>query len=107
MTDLSRLDALFPHIANISGETKSRPALATTGNQEVESFSDILKTAINSVNNVQLEAGQVREKVMRGEIKSIDETMVALQKADVSLKIMLEVRNKILEAYQEVMRTQV
>jgi flagellar hook-basal body complex protein FliE len=32
--------------------------------------------------------------------------MIALQKADVSLKLMLEVRNKILEAYQEVMRTQ-
>jgi flagellar hook-basal body complex protein FliE len=107
MADLSRLDALMPNISGLSG-VDSKPALTPVGKQDGEgSFSDILKNAIGSVNNVQLEAGQVREKVLRGEIKDLDETMIAMQKASVSLNIMLEVRNKILEAYQEVMRTQV
>jgi flagellar hook-basal body complex protein FliE len=106
MADLSRFDVLFPNIGGLSG-AESKPALTPTGDKQLDgSFSDILKNAISSVNNVQLEAGQVREKVLRGEIKDIDETMIALQKANVSLQIMLEVRNKILEAYQEVMRTQ-
>jgi len=105
MADISRFDVLFPNISDLSG-ADSKPALVPTGNQLEGSFSDILKNAISSVNNVQLEAGQVRQAVLRGEIKDIDETMIALQKANVSLQIMLEVRNKILEAYQEVMRTQ-
>ncbi|MDR2883711.1 MAG: flagellar hook-basal body complex protein FliE [Deferribacteraceae bacterium] len=103
MADLSRLDALLPQISGI--DTKPGSA-ASSPEKGGSSFSDILKGAVDSVNNVQFEADQVRQKVQRGEIKDIDETMIALQKADVSLKVMLEVRNKILEAYQEVMRTQ-
>jgi flagellar hook-basal body complex protein FliE len=104
MADLSRLDALLPQISNAGVKPSSINPAATQG--EGESFSDILKNAVSSVNEVQAEADQVRQQVQRGEIKDLDETMIALQKADVSLKVMLEVRNKILEAYQEVMRTQ-
>ena len=70
-------------------------------------FSDVLRNTIKSVNNAQLEAGQAVQRVLSGESKNIHETMIALQKADVSLEMMMEVRNKLLEAYQEIMRTQV
>ena len=70
-------------------------------------FSDVLKNTIKSVNDAQLEAGQAVKSVLSGESKNIHETMIALQKADVSLELMMEVRNKLLEAYQEIMRTQV
>ncbi|MGA1861414.1 flagellar hook-basal body complex protein FliE [Deferribacter thermophilus] len=70
-------------------------------------FSELLKNAIKEVNDAQLQADEAVKKVLNGETKDIHETMIALQKADVSLKLMLEVRNKLLEAYQEIMRTQV
>ena len=72
-----------------------------------EDFSSLLKDALSSVNDAQLEANEAVEQVLSGEHKDIHSTMIALQKADVSLKLMLEVKNKIVEAYQEVMRTQV
>jgi flagellar hook-basal body complex protein FliE len=98
IADIRRLDVLFP---------KSEPK---SGQAEVEiegqSFSDILKNALNSVNDAQVEANEVVQQVLSGQTDNIHETMIALQKADTSLKLMLEVRNKLLEAYQEVMRTQ-
>ncbi len=67
----------------------------------------MLKNALKDVNGAQLEADDAVQKVLSGETNDIHSTMIALQKADVSLKMMLEVRNKIMEAYQEVMRTQI
>lgn len=70
-------------------------------------FGEILKKAINSVNDAQLDADESVKSVLKGESKDIHETMVILQKAETSLQMMLEVRNRLLEAYQEIMRTQV
>ena len=70
-------------------------------------FGEILKNAINSVNDAQINADDAVESVLKGESKDIHETMVVLQKAETSLQMMLEVRNRLLEAYQEIMRTQV
>jgi flagellar hook-basal body complex protein FliE len=102
MADLSRLDALLPQIASTQ-QTSNNTA---TPNQDGQNFSDVLKGALESVNDAQANADSAVKQVLSGETADIAETMVALQKADVSLKMMLEVRNKILEAYQEVMRTQ-
>lgn len=104
MSDISRLDALLPQ----SLGTDSKPTAVSSSASSVggANFSDILKNALNSVNSAQVEADEAVQQVLSGESKDIHETMIALQKADVSLKLMLEVRNKILEAYQEVMRTQ-
>jgi flagellar hook-basal body complex protein FliE len=70
-------------------------------------FGEILKETINSVNEAQLNADDAVRSVLKGESKDIHETMVILQKAETSLQMMLEVRNRLLEAYQEIMRTQV
>lgn len=103
MSDISRLDALLPQSLEVD---KKPPALSDAKKDNSDNFSDILKNALNSVNSAQFEADEAVKQVLAGESKDIHETMIALQKADVSLKLMLEVRNKILEAYQEVMRTQ-
>ncbi|MDY6821182.1 MAG: flagellar hook-basal body complex protein FliE [Deferribacterota bacterium] len=69
-------------------------------------FGEILKEAVNSVNNAQLNADSAVKKVLQGETQNIHETMIVLQKAETSLQMLLEVRNRLLEAYQEIMRTQ-
>ena len=103
MADLSKLDVLLPQSIGFD----SKVTTSSSPKRGEDSFSDILKNALNSVNNAQSEADEAVKQVLSGESTDIHETMIALQKADVSLKMMLEVRNKILEAYQEVMRTQV
>ena len=76
-------------------------------NQGDRSFGDILKASIDEVNRLQGKANHAIEELTAGETKNIHETMIALEKAEISFKLMIEVRNKILDAYQEVMRMSV
>lgn len=102
MTDIKQLDFLLPN--DLTGVTSS----SGNSSQAVEgaSFSDILKNAISGVNDAQQAANTAVEQALSGESTDVYDTMIALQKADTSLKMMLEVRNKLLEAYQEVIKTQ-
>ncbi len=71
------------------------------------SFGGMLKGAIGEVNQLQNKADASIEQLIAGESKNLHETMIAMEKADISFRLMMEVRNKIIEAYQEVMRMQV
>ncbi|MBW2057128.1 MAG: flagellar hook-basal body complex protein FliE [Deltaproteobacteria bacterium] len=72
-----------------------------------KSFGQILKESIEEVNRLQGAADHAIEELTVGGTKNIHETMIALEKAEISFKLMLQVRNKILEAYHEVMRMNV
>lgn len=61
---------------------------------------------LDEVNALQLQANQKVEEFATSPDKDIHGTMIALQKADVSLRMMLQVRNKLLNAYQEITRMQ-
>ena len=69
-------------------------------------FSRILKEAISEVNRLQLEAEAAIKDFTVGK-KGIHETMIAIEKADLSFQLMMQIRNKIIKAYEEVMRMQV
>lgn len=102
MSEINSINFLLPNKLDTATKTsQSEKPQATV------SFADMLKDALKDVNDAQLQADDAVQKVLSGETKDIHSTMIALQKADVSLKMMLEVRNKIMEAYQEVMRTQI
>ena len=67
-------------------------------------FSGLLKNAIDSVNGVQKEAGQLKTAVEMGDRNvSMAEAMIASQKASIAFEATVQVRNKVLEAYKEVM----
>ena len=68
-------------------------------------FGDVIKQAIKRVSDMQIEADQSVEQLLKGET-GIHETMIAGQKADISLRLLLQVRNKVMDAYREVMRMQ-
>lgn len=72
-----------------------------------ESFGNILKDSIEKVNKIQTEADRAIEGLASGEVKNVHETMIAIEKANLSFNMMLQVRNKLLAAYEEVMRMQV
>lgn len=70
-------------------------------------FGEILKDAIATVNELQKQSNQEIQKLMTGESKDLHTTVIAMQKADLSFQMMMQVRNKIVQAYQEIMRMQV
>lgn len=72
-----------------------------------KSFGDTLTDAIDKVNTLQKDADVKMQKVATGESTNISEVMIAAERADIALKLMMSVRNKVIDAYQEVMKMQV
>lgn len=69
-------------------------------------FLGSLKDAIAQVNEVQLDASQAVDKFVSGESDNVHQMMMALQKADVSFQLMMQVRNKLVSAYEDIQRMQ-
>jgi flagellar hook-basal body complex protein FliE len=72
-----------------------------------QSFANSLKEAVNSVNVAQKDSDVKMQELATGKSQNIHETMISAEKADIALRLMVQVRNKMIEAYQEVMRMQV
>lgn len=70
-------------------------------------FADMLKSAVADTNRLQLEADRAAVSLQTGEAQNIHEVTIAMEKAEVSLRLMVSMRNKAVEAYQEIMRMQV
>ena len=66
-------------------------------------MSELTINAINKVNDAQVEANTDIEKMAKGKT-GIHEAMLSLQKADISMRLFLQIRNKALDAYREIMR---
>ncbi|TKJ42223.1 flagellar hook-basal body complex protein FliE [candidate division LCP-89 bacterium B3_LCP] len=71
------------------------------------SFKETLETFANDVNRLQLNAEEATERLISGDVENIHQVMVAMNEADSSFRLMMEVRNKIIEAYREIMKMQV
>lgn len=79
----------------------------TTAVQNVkteQSFGTVLKDAINSVNEAQNKSDLMTNKLVSGQDVDLSDVMITAQKASVTLNTALQVRNKAVEAYQEIMR---
>ncbi|HTN72824.1 MAG TPA: flagellar hook-basal body complex protein FliE [Methylomirabilota bacterium] len=83
--------------------SNSKPAKET----QQGDFSTHLKNALGDVNDLQQKADQAIQQLVGEGKGDLQETMIALEKADVSFRLMMQIRNKVLEAYQEIMRMQV
>ncbi|NLM03863.1 MAG: flagellar hook-basal body complex protein FliE [Clostridiales bacterium] len=71
------------------------------------SFSGFLSDAIKNVNKLENVAQEYSIQLASGELENIHEAMIASQKAEISLQYILEIRNKVLDAYREIMRMQI
>jgi flagellar hook-basal body complex protein FliE len=71
------------------------------------SFAELLQQATAQVNQAQQEAEKTARDFALGETQSIHNTIIELERADLSLRLLTQVRNKVVEAYQEIMRMQI
>ncbi|WP_366922996.1 flagellar hook-basal body complex protein FliE [Metallumcola ferriviriculae] len=74
---------------------------------EGPSFADQLKKAFYEVNDMQVRADKITEQFVAGKVEDIHQVTVATEQANLALQLTVQVRNKIVEAYQEIARMQV
>ena len=91
----------------LGGLPANPAAPAPTSGAPGASFGDVLKDSLSQVNALQQEADGAIRSLATGGTSTLHDTMLALQQAELSFKLMMQVRNKIVEAYQEVLRMQV
>ncbi|QOP42780.1 flagellar hook-basal body complex protein FliE [Sulfurimonas sediminis] len=96
------------NINNISGAStadllKQKGSTEKTGG---EAFAEQLKSALNEVNDIQKESEEAIADLATGQVKDLHQAALAIGKAETSMKLMLEIRNKALNAYKEIGRTQ-
>ena len=71
-----------------------------------ENFANHLKSALNEVNEIQVKSEEAVGDLATGQVKDLHQAALAIGKAETSMKLMLEIRNKALNAYKELGRTQ-
>lgn len=95
-TDASKLNSFF--------NTKLENGIGTQNKKE---FADVMETALDGVNKTILDSEHSAEQMAAGEPVDIAQTMIEITKADISFRFAMQVRNKALSAYEEIMRMQV
>jgi flagellar hook-basal body complex protein FliE len=91
----------------IGGLGKASGADAAESSSKV-SFSDALKASLQNVSNAQVQADEMGKKFAAGDDSvSLSDTMIAMQKASISFQATVQVRNKLVSAYHDIMNMQV
>lgn len=78
----------------------------TTDNAQTTDFMSIFKQKLDEVNDEQLQADDITNQFIKGDGTDIHEVMLATEEAKMSLELAVQVRNKLVEAYQELNRMQ-
>ena len=85
--------------------TNAEPA--ATKKLDGNDFSQLLKKSINELNQAQESSDKALADMATGQVKDLHQAAIAIGKAETSMKLMLEVRNKAISAYKEILRTQI
>ena len=107
MNNTINADTLLTQMRAMAAQAQGQTT-ATTGAAGQSDFSDILKQSVEKVNDTQMSANKLADAFQAGDPNvQVSEVMVALQKSNVSFQAMLQVRNKLVNAYQDIMNMQV
>ena len=102
--EINRVVAQMRALANQINEPAGARPIETARTADQPEFGNVLRTAIDKVSEQQEVSGQAVDAFLTGDnSRSLAEVMVATQKASVSFRAMTEVRNRLIEAYREVM----
>jgi flagellar hook-basal body complex protein FliE len=99
-------------MTSISGITSqqplalSRPDLSAVSQTEKD-FSDYLGSMLDQVNKAQSNGNTAISQLNTGEAKNMHEVMIAVEEADISMRMLVQMRNKALQAYDDIMKMQI
>jgi flagellar hook-basal body complex protein FliE len=97
-------------IQDISIDTHLKSMLPESGagkSTDATGFADMLTDAVNQTNEAQLAADKAAVALQTGKAENLHEVMLSMEEADISMRLLVQMRNKALDAYQEIMRMQV
>jgi len=94
-------------VSHVSGRADSPLHAGKNVQGSDESFQDTLSHFLGEVNGLVQDANATVEGMASGEVTNLHQVMIAVEKASVGLEFVVEIRNKLLEAYREFMRMQV
>ena len=97
----------FSSVSSALPVTNTSSAAKSTVADTQKSFASFLKDSINSVNEAQNASDVLTNKLAKGEDVDLSQVMITSQKASITLQATMEIRNKAVEAYQEMMRMSV
>jgi len=100
-------NSIFPGLPqSFPGTLPTSPTVPGAGEAEEGGFGSTLKNAIDHVNQLQDVSDQQQSQLVEGNRQDIHNVMIAVEKADIAFDLMMQVRNKIVSAYQEVSKMQ-
>lgn len=112
--DSSKIDAMLAQLKSTAARAQApgSPVQATGGEAvaapQKTGFADALKSSLDQINQTQLQANQLGQSFAAGNDKvSLSDTMIAVQKATLSIQEAIQVRNKLVSAYTTIMNMQV
>jgi flagellar hook-basal body complex protein FliE len=97
----------LPSVQQIFTTNNTNTTKPTTVFETQNSFASVLKDSIAQLNQSQSDADNMTNKLINGDNVDLSQVMIAQQKANITLQAAVEVRNKVIDAYQEMMRMQV
>ena len=93
--------------ATQTGQVESTQSTLAPGSVQGAGFGDVLKQFVGEVNQKQLASSQAVNDLISGKEIPLHQAMITMQEAGVAFQLMVEVRNKLLEGYQDLMRMQI
>lgn len=99
--------ASTPLVSSLRPEMRAPLAGAATPGAPGAGFGEMLDGLVSNVVTKQTEANDITRRVLLGETDQLHQSVIAMQEASVAFGLMVEVRNKLVESYQELMRMQV
>ncbi len=99
---INELDRAKPYLPLIQQQAKSQAPDEVQGGK----FSDTLKELISDTNTLQIQSGELTERMIKGEPVDLHDVMIASEKAKTSFQLLMEIRNRFLDMYREISRMQ-
>ena len=103
----SKAAKVLPEHSQIDAGMAERPLMVRGEKLEGQQFSDLVKEFVGDVNELQFKSGHAIDMLVTGEAADVHQVMVAVEQAGIALDLMLEIRNRVMEGYQELIRMQV
>ena len=105
--NVSNVDSLLSQMRAAMAVAQGQPVQTPTTTGSVD-FANVLKSSLDGVNQVQRQAESLQQAFVLGDDKvSLSDTMIAMQKANISFQTTVQVRNKVVAAYNDIMNMQV
>ncbi len=105
LAEIRNLRAQMQQPVNVRPEMNPNAIQPTQKTNETPGFGDMLKTAVDKVNDLQKETGQLRNAYQAGDPEvDLTSVMIASQKSSVGFQALVQVRNKVVRAYEDIMK---